>query len=148
MFTSQCSRLFKRPLVIAIAVIVTACAGTAPQASLYERLGGLLVITSIVDQAVDLHANDPRTRRSFEGINLKMLKASIVSQVCNATGGPCKYEGAPMDKAHQGLDISAPEFDTAVEHIGQALDRLKVGPNEKKEFLQMLAPMKSEIVTR
>lgn len=128
--------------------MLAGCAATPPAASLYDRLGGLPAITAVVDKSVDRHTVDPRTRRSFENINLKALKASIVSQVCSATGGPCKYEGAPMIKAHQGLAITPLEFDTAIGHIRASLDELHVGAREQQEFLQIVLPMKSDIVGR
>jgi hemoglobin len=139
-------KFFKQYVIGCWSIVLTGCASAPPTASLYDRLGGLPAITAVVEQSVDRHASDPITRRSFEGINLNALKKSIVSQVCNATGGPCKYEGASMIKAHQGLAITPLEFDTAVGHIGETLDQLHVGAREKKEFLQMLAPMKSDIV--
>lgn len=124
-------------------------ADTAPAVSLYERLGGLPAITAVVDRFVDRLVADPRTRRSFEGgINLKALKASIVAQVCNATGGRCKYEGESMIKAHHGLAITPLEFDTAIGHIRATLNELHVGAREQQEFLQIVLPMKSDIVGR
>lgn len=129
-----------------LAALLCACAAPQPAPSLYDRLGGLPMITAIVDKAVDRHVADPRTRRSFEGVDLKALKASIVSQACEASGGPCKYRGKSMPKAHEGLDITPAEFDTAMGHIAQTLDELHVGPREKEEFLALLRPMKNDIV--
>lgn len=123
-------------------------AATAPATSLFDRLGGLPAITEVVDRSVDRHVADPRTRRSFEGINLKALKASIVSQMCNATGGPCKYEGESMIKAHHGLAITPLEFDTAIGHIRVSMNELHVGAREQQEFLQIVLPMKSDVVGR
>ena len=128
--------------------LLSGCATTPPAASLYDRLGGLTAISAVVDRSVDRHVADPRTRRSFEGVNLKALKASIVSQVCNATGGPCQYEGESMIKAHHGLAITPLEFDTAIGHIRASLDELHVGAREQQEFLQIVLPMKSDIVGR
>jgi len=120
----------------------------ASKPSLYDRLGGLPTITVIVDKAVDRHVADPRTRRSFEGVDLKALKASIVSQACEASGGPCKYQGKSMSKAHEGLDITSEEFDTAMGHIAQTLDELHIGPQEKEEFLALLRPLKNDIIDK
>lgn len=136
------------PLLLSAALTAAGCAGTLAKPSLYDRLGGLPAINAVVDQSVDRHAADPRTRRSFKGINLKALKASIVSQACEATGGPCRYEGESMKRVHTGLSITAEEFETAMGHISDTLDELKVGTAEKEEFLRLLRPMKSDIVGR
>lgn len=135
-----------RIAVSALLVLLCGCSTPRPSPSLYERLGGLPVITVVVDKAVDRHVADPRTRRSFEGVDLKALKASIVSQACEASGGPCKYQGKSMSKAHEGLDITPAEFDVAMGHIAQTLDELGVGRREKEEFLSLLRPMKNDIV--
>jgi len=137
-----------RRMVLASLLALQGCAGGPSAANLYERLGGLPGITAVVDKSVDRHAADPHTRRSFEGVNLKTLKASIVSQACEATGGPCRYEGESMARAHKGLDITAGEFDTAIGHIETTLDELKIGARDKEEFLQLLRPMKKDIVSR
>lgn len=133
-------------LMLTGAIALSACAVAPPAPTLYDRLGGLPAITAVVDKSVDRHATDPRTRRSFEGVNLKVLKASIVAQACEAAGGPCKYEGETMLKAHTGLAITSLEFDTVIGHISETLDQFHVGAREKAEFLQLLVPMKSDIV--
>ncbi len=138
----------KTLLVLASSIALAGCAGTPPQATLYERLGGLPAITAVVDKTLDRTATDPRTRRSFEGIKLKPLKESIALHLCEVTGGPCKYEGATMAKAHQGLDITSAEFDAMVSQLSDTLDQFKVGAREKNELLQLLAPMKRDVVSK
>lgn len=133
-------------VLLAASIALHGCASAPPPQSLYQRLGGLPALTAVVGKAVDRHVADPRTRRSFEGVNLKTLKASIVAQACEASGGPCKYEGDTMVRAHKGLAITAEEFDVALGHIGETLDEFKVGAREKDELLKLLHPMKSDIV--
>jgi hemoglobin len=128
---------------------MVACSTPAPpQPTLFERLRGLPALSAVADKLVDRSAADPRTRRSFEGVKLKPLKASITSQLCQATGGPCKYEGESMANAHKGLAISSAEFDALVGNLIATLDEFHVGAREKSELIQMLAPMKSDIVTK
>jgi hemoglobin len=137
-----------RRMILASLLALQGCASGPSAASLYERLGGLPGITAVVDKSVDRHAADPRTRRSFEGVNLKTLKASIVLQACEATGGPCRYEGESMARAHAGLAITAEEFDTAIGHIDDTLDEFKVSARDKEAFLQILRPLRADIVGR
>lgn len=132
--------------MLAAVALLAGCAATQPPATLYERLGGLPAITAVVDKSVDRHVADPRTRHTFDGINLKALKASIVSQVCNASGGPCKYEGATMIEAHRELAITPLQFDVVIGHIRASLDELHVGAREQQELLQIILPMKPDIV--
>src|SRR2546429_7531516 len=62
-------------------------------ASLYERLGGLEPIASVVDSFVARCASDGRINRKFERTDVPRLKKMLVDQVCEATGGACTYTG-------------------------------------------------------
>lgn len=135
-------------LVLAGCVALSACATRQPEPKLFDRLGGLPAIKAVADRTIDSAARDPRTSRSFKDIKLEGVKESVVEQLCEATGGPCKYEGASMIKAHQGLDITAAEFDAFAQQLVATLDHFKVGAREKDELLRLLGPMKNEIVSK
>ncbi len=133
---------------LAVCVVLAGCAANPPQPKLYDRLGGLPAITAVVDKTIDSAARDPRTSRSFKGIKLQGVKEAVVAQLCEASGGPCKYEGATMRKAHQDLEITTAEFDAFAQQLLATLDAFKVPQREKDELIQLLAPMKGDIVTR
>jgi hemoglobin len=134
-------------VALPLAVLIIGCAGfpAGGGGSLYSRLGGLTQIEMIVDETVNQAAADPRTRRTFEGIKLPTLKQNVSAQVCVLSGGPCKYEGEAMRKAHGGLKITDTEFDVFVGSMRAVLVR-RVGEREKNELLRLLAPMKREVV--
>lgn len=117
------------------------------EASLFERIGGIQVLTQVVDETVEESANNPKTQRSFKDIKLKTLKKSIVDHLCHITGGHCVYEGESMKKAHADAKISTAEFEVFVEIFRTALNR-HVGTREKNELLKLLAPMKRDIVSQ
>ena len=134
--------------ILAALLGLAACTTQPPKASLYSRLGGLPAIQAVVGKTLDTAAADPRTSRSFKGIKLAGVKESVVAQLCEATGGPCKYEGPSMAKVHEGLDITATEFDAFAGQLVAVLDEFKVGATEKNELLQLLGPMKRDIVSK
>lgn len=139
--------LFFAAICLALAggiALPAAASNAAPR--LFDRRGGLPAIQAVVGRTIDSAAQDPRTSRSFKDIKLDALKDSVATQLCEASGGPCKYEGESMVKAHKGLDITAGEFDAFALHLIAALDYYKVGAVEKDELLQLLGPMKSDIV--
>ena len=139
---------FPSALSVIAALALASCASQAPQASLYSRLGGLPAIKAVVEKTLDTAASDPRTSRSFKGIKLAGVKESVVAQLCEASGGPCKYQGESMAKVHAGLDITSAEFDAFAGQLVSVLDEFKVGAAEKNELLQLLGPMKRDIVTK
>jgi len=122
-------------------------ASTAP--SLYKRLGGREGIAIVVGDFVGNMAGDPRVNARFKdmkGPDLEKLKSNLADQICDATGGPCSYLGRDMKTTHQGMKITEAEWNAAVDNLGKALDKNKVGAKEKQELISAIAPMKGDIV--
>lgn len=140
-----------RPAMLAASIVLTACAtpaptSDAPAGSLYVRLGGPPVMTQVVTRTIERAAHDPRTQRSFDGIKLATVEASIVQQICSISGGGCKYEGETMAKSHKDHKIRAGEFDALVDILREEMDAAQVDTGAKNELLKLLAPMKRDIV--
>jgi hemoglobin len=114
--------------------------------SLYERLGGKDAITAVVDDFVARCAADGRINGKFARTDIPRLKANLVDQVCAAAGGPCTYTGRDMRTTHDGMAVTAGEFDALVGDLIATLDQFGVPEAEKAELLGVLAPMRSEIV--
>src|SRR5204862_7425530 len=70
--------------------------GAAAGGKLYDRLGGKDAITKVVDKFVGIVVADERINGFFKNADAKHLKEMLVAQICNASGGPCKYEGKDM----------------------------------------------------
>ena len=124
----------RRTVVVALAAAVLAVgcsssmegAKTMAQPSLYERLGGKPAITAVVDDFIGNVAGDTRINQRFAGTNIPRLKTMLVDQICEASGGPCKYTGRSMRDAHAGMNITDAEFGALVENLVKSLDKFKV----------------------
>jgi hemoglobin len=114
--------------------------------SLYERLGGLDAITAVVDSFVARCAGDGRINAKFARTDVPRLKKMLVDQVCEATGGPCTYTSRNMRETHDGMGVTAGEFDALVEDLVGTLDEFNVPKAEQDELLGLLAPMRGDIV--
>lgn len=114
--------------------------------TLYERLGGLDAITAVIDSFVARCAGDDRIKRKFERTDVPRLKKMLVDQVCEATGGPCAYRGRAMPETHDGMGVTAGEFDALVEDLVATLDEFEVPKAEQDELLGLLGPMRDDIV--
>ena len=75
-------------------------------------------------------------------------KAKLVDQICEASGGPCKYTGKDMKTAHAGMGVTDADFDALVGDLVATLDKFKVPEKEKSELLGALGPMKKDIVSK
>ena len=123
-------------------------AAAAPQ-SLYDRLGGKDGISAVIDSFVKNVSADAVIKKHFAkttGAKLDALKKNLGDQLCEATGGPCKYAGKDMKAAHATMKVSDKEWDAFVNDLTLALDENKVGEKEKSELFAILAPMKDDIV--
>jgi hemoglobin len=121
--------------------------------TLYQRLGEKKAITAVVNEFVSNCAADSRINGFFaktaaDPKRLDAFKAKLVDQICEASGGPCKYKGKNMKDAHKGMGVSGADFDALVENLVKALDKFKVPEKEKGELLGALGPMKSDIVEK
>ena len=142
-------------ILAAVMLVAAGCASTQGGAmqsgamastSLYDRLGGKPAIQAVVDDFIGNVAGDARINKRFANANVPRLKTMLVDQICEATGGPCKYTGASMVDAHRGMNINDGEFTALVEDLVKSLDKFKVPQKEKTELLTALGGMKGQIV--
>ena len=63
-----------------------------------------------------------------------------------ASGGPCTYAGRSMRETHDGMGVTAGEFDALVEDLVATLDKFEVPKAEQDELLGILGPLRSDIV--
>ena len=140
--------------VIAVAVTMTSVVmAQGTQKSLFDRLGGRAGITAVVDDFVANCAADTRINRFFaetakDPKRMAMFKSHLIDQLCEATGGPCKYTGKNMRDAHRGMGISSADFDALVEDLVKSLTKFKVSAADQKILLGVLGPMKADMVEK
>lgn len=146
---------------VVAAAVAAACGGKSDKAldttthkptmtdkSLYERLGGLPAIKAVVDEFAANIAADAAINARFANTDIPAFKQKLVDQICEATGGPCKYTGKNMVESHTGMKVSDAEFDALVGDLVKALDKLKVGDPERGELLGALGGMRPDIVNK
>lgn len=145
------SSIFRTLSALLLAALLTACSGMQsepPQKSLYERLGGKPAIQAVVNDFIGNVAADNRINSFFAHTDIPRLNTLLVNQICEATGGPCKYEGRSMKAAHAGMGVGDAQFNALVEDLVKSLDKFNVPAKEKNELLTALASMKGDIVTK
>ena len=116
------------------------------QRSLYDRLGGREVIVSVIDDFVGRAAGDSRINGKFARTDVPRLKAMLVEEVCAATGGPETYTGRDMHETHDGMGVTAGEFDALVADLVATLDQFNVPAAEQQELIGILGPLRGDIV--
>ena|ERR1051325_721323 len=119
--------------------------------SLYQRLGGYDAIAAVSDDFIGRLATEPAFVRFFPGLSSdsKMkLRQHVVDLLCFATGGPCIYTGRDMKTSHKGLGITGAEWDIAIKHLVETLDKFSVPTKERQDLFVILGPLKEQIVEK
>jgi hemoglobin len=114
--------------------------------SLYDRLGGLDMINALTESWVARVGGDDRANQKFVRTDIPRLKKEVADQLCEAAGGPCAYTGRSMRETHAGMQTTAGEFDVVMGHLDAALDELNIPKAEQDELVDLLRPMRADIV--
>jgi hemoglobin len=89
----------------------------------------------VVDDFVARCAADARINGKFARTDVPRLKKMLVDQVTAASGGPATYAGRNMKQTHDGMGVTAGEFDALVGDLVATLDRFSVPAAEQQELL-------------
>jgi hemoglobin len=119
---------------------------TTQTKSLYDRLGRADAINAITESWVARVGGDDRANGKFARTDIGRLKQEVADQLCEVTGGPCTYTGRSMRKTHDGMGVTAGEFEVVMQHLEAALDELNVPQTEQDELAGLLRPMRDDIV--
>jgi hemoglobin len=120
--------------------------------SLYERLGGVYSIATVIDDFIDrimidprLNAN-PRVDEAHHRIPPAGFKYLVTEMLCWAAGGPQKYTGRAMKESHQQLMITAAEWEAFLDDLRQTLDKFAVPEAEQAEIKAIIGSTRTDIV--
>src|SRR3954464_10284123 len=120
--------------------------------SLYDRLGGVYNIATVVDDLIDRVMVDPRLNanpRVDEGHHRGSaagLKYLVTELACEAAGGPQRYTGRPMGNSHRHLMITGGEWEAFMDDLRQSLDRFAVPEPERQELISIVESTREAIV--
>ncbi len=124
-----------------------------PQAAtLYERLGGVYPIATVIDDLIDrvmvdsrLNAN-PRVDEAHHRVAPAGFKYLVTEMVCWAAGGPQKYTGRSMYESHKEMKITAGEWEAFMDDLRQTLDKFGVPAPEQAELKAIVESTRADIV--
>jgi hemoglobin len=120
--------------------------------SLYERLGGIYSIATVVDDFIDrimvddrLNAN-PRVDEAHHRVAPAGFKYLVTEQLGEASGGPQRYMGRSMEDTHRELLITGDEWEAFIDDLNQTLDKFEVPQQERSEVLAIIESTREAIV--
>jgi hemoglobin len=122
--------------------------------SLYDRLGGVYNIATVVDDLIDrvmvdprLNAN-PRVDEAHHRVSSAGFKYLVTEMVCWASGGPQKYSGRSMGDSHRHLMINEEEWAAFMSDVQQTLDKFEIPQEEQDELKAIVESTKESIVVK
>ena len=122
------------------------------KSSLYDRLGGIYSIATVVDDLIDRVMADPRLNanpkvdEAHHKVPPAGFKYLVTEMVGWASGGPQKYTGRSMAESHQHLAITPKEWDAFMDDVQQTLDKFKVPGPEQAELRAIVQSTYGDIV--
>ena len=125
---------------------------TQSEPSLYDRLGGVYNIATVVDDLIDRVMADPRLNanpavdEAHHKVPPAGFKYLATEMVCWASGGPQKYTGRSMADSHRHLNITPKEWDAFMDDFQETLDKFKVPPTEQAELRAIVQSTYGDIV--
>ena len=120
--------------------------------SLYERLGGVYAIASVVDDFIDRVMDDPRlnanpkVNEAHHRVSRAGFKYLVTEMVCWAAGGPQRYTVRTMRDSHDHLDITEGEWQAFLDDLHRTFGKFQVPAGERQELLAIVESTKGDIV--
>lgn len=156
------TRIALKTFCILLSVAVLGVSGTTrvlaqeqeqeKEKSLYERLGGVHGIATVVDDFVErvaanesINAN-PAIKEPRDRVPIAGIKHRVTELICQVTGGPEKYNGRTMKEVHKDMNITEKEWDAMVADFKKTIDKFKVPEKEQEELFTIIGSTKPDIV--
>ena len=122
------------------------------QPGLYDRLGGVYSIATVVDDFIDrimvdqrLNVN-PHVDEAHHRVPPAGFKYLVTEMVCEAAGGPQRHSGRSMDDSHRSLMITPDEWQAFLDDFQQSLDKFAVSRREQEELMALVESSRAAIV--
>jgi hemoglobin len=131
---------------------MTICPSTSAPAeaaaiSVYEAIGGRAAVVATVDGLYGRLLADPALSPFFPGGVAARHRRYVVTILGEALGGPERYRGPDLARAHRGLGISDTHFERAAAHLHATLDDLGVPRRLADHIVGIVAGLRPAIVT-
>lgn len=131
---------------------MTSCQDTLAPAeamtvNVYQAMGGRAAIAAAVEGLYGRLLADPVLSRFFPGGVAAKHRAYVVTILGEALGGPERYRGPDLARAHRSLGITDADFDRTAVHLAATLDSLGVPRHLADYIVGVVAGLRPALVT-
>ena len=117
--------------------------------TLFDKYGGVPVVTEIVRDFYKRVMRRPNLRRYFVNVTLEAVihhQIAFVSMVMGKT--PHDYSGRSMKEAHRGIGITSASFELAAQLLSDALVSAEVEQADIDAIMAKVASLRADIVEK
>ncbi|HEY5927953.1 MAG TPA: group 1 truncated hemoglobin [Kofleriaceae bacterium] len=115
---------------------------------LYDRIGRMDVIKDIVKDFIEQQLMKGELAARFVNVNTALLADNLATQLCELSGGPCKYAGRSMREAHAELAITEADFTAFVGALEQSLVKYKIDAKAQSELIALVRKHRDDVVAQ
>lgn len=131
---------------------MTICSDTATPAeatavNIYQAIGGRAAVAAAVEGFFGRLLADPVLSGFFPDGAGPRHRAYLVTLLGEALGGPERYRGPDLARAHRGLGITDADFDRTAGHLAATLDSLGVPSHLVDHIVGIVAGLRPAVVT-
>ena len=116
------------------------------QTTLYEQLGGQEAIDAVVEEFYARVLADEKVKDLFKNTDMEKQKRHQAAFIAYATGGPNRYRGRTIKKAHEGLGITEEQFMAVATHLSDSLKHFNVPQHLIDQVIELFASLKGDVV--
>jgi hemoglobin len=125
----------------------TAAPAEATAVNVYQAIGGRAAVAAAVEGFYARLLADPVLSGFFPGGVGPRHRAYLVTILGEALGGPERYRGPDLARAHRGLGITDADFDRTAGHLAAALESLGVPGHLVDHIIGIVAGLRPAVVT-
>lgn len=119
--------------------------------SLFDRLGGTTGISTLVDEIVEAHMENPNISARFLPYKDTPEKLEIIKQhtkdfLASGSGGKVEYKGRDMETTHRGMNINEAEYMHTIDDILMVLVNNNIDEQSRNDVLAILYSLKGMII--
>ena len=114
--------------------------------SLYDKYGGIPVISKIVHNFYGRILKSPDLKKFFENVNIESLMSHQIQLFSHVMGGPTQFDLGRLKNAHSRMNIQGEHFAEVAEILEETLEDAGVEEEDIQTIMGIVASTRSEIV--
>jgi hemoglobin len=119
--------------------------------NIFARIGGIDALHDIVDHFYDHVLADTTVTEFFKDANMDIQRGKMKAFLMMALGGPVKFTGKDMRKAHTHLvssGLSDRHFDAIKHHLDTSLAEFGVDDLVRNEVSRVMETVRADVLNK